>query len=87
MELSVSLEITELAISDGQVKLSYIFSIETSEFSGPVAGGQSLVSDPEVIQQALNLVEAAKAAAMQELGLVEKDKEEPLDPLDDEDPL
>jgi hypothetical protein len=87
MELTVDLEISELIVSEGQVKLSYIFSINTSEFSGPVAGGQSLVSDPEVIKQAQNLLEAAKKAALTELGLVEKEKEELLDPEYDEDPL
>lgn len=87
MELTVDLEITELSISEGQVKLSYIFSIETSEFSGPVAGGQSLVSDPEVLSKATELVDAAKDAALRELGLLERTKEEPLDSLHDEDPL
>lgn len=87
MELTIDLEITELSISEGQVKLSYIFSLETSEFSGPVAGGQSLVSDPEVLAKAKELVDAAREAALKELGLQEKDKEEPLDSLHDEDPL
>ena len=87
MELSVDLEISELVIADGQVKLSYIFSIETSEFSGPVAGGQSLVTDPDVLSKAELLVEAAKASALRELGLLKEVKEEPLDPLHDEDPL
>jgi len=87
MELTVDLEISEITISEGQVKLSYIFSLETSEFSGPVAGGQSLVTDPEVLEMAKNLIDAAKGAALKELGLREKDKEEPLDPLHDEDPL
>jgi len=87
MALTVDLEITELSISEGQVKLSYIVSLETAEFSGPVAGGQSLASDSEVIQQAQALVVAAKAAALKELGLVEKKEEEPLAHEYDEDPL
>lgn len=87
MELTVDLEVQDLTISEGQVRLSYIFSITTSEFSGPVAGGQSLVTDEEVLSKAQALVEAAKSAAMRELGLVEEKVEEPLDPLLDEDPL
>ena len=87
MKLSVDLEISELTISDGRVKLSYVFSIETSEFSGPVAGGQSLVTDSDVLEQSRKLVEAAREAAMRELGLLEQKTEEPLDPLDEEDPL
>lgn len=88
MEIAVDLDIQEIVISeDGQVRLSYIFSIETSEFSGPVAGGQSLASDPEVLEKAQALLEAARVAALRELGLMDKDKEELLDPTLDEDPL
>lgn len=87
MELTVDLEIKEVNISDGQVKLSYILHLETSAFSGPVAGGQSLVEDPEVFKQAMDLMDAAKAAALKDLGLVESTKEEPLDLFDEEDPL
>lgn len=88
MEVAVDLTIQEMVISeDGQVRLSYIFSIETPEFSGPVAGGQSLVSDSEVLAKAVDLVEAARVAALRELGLMDRHKEEPLDPTLDEDPL
>jgi len=88
MEVAVDLTIQEIVISDdGQVRLSYIFSIETPEFSGPVAGGQSLASDPDVLSKAKDLVDAARLAALRELGLADKTKEEPLDPTIDEDPL
>lgn len=86
MDVAVDIDINEIVISDGQVRLSYIFSLDTKEFSGPVAGGQSLVSDPDVIRQAEDLIEAAKAAALRELGLLPKDVEELLDP-NEEDPL
>jgi hypothetical protein len=84
--MEADLNIQEMVISqDGTVKLSYVFSIKTSEFSGPVAGGASTVSDPEVLSQAQQLVEAAKGAAMRELGLEKKREEEPLGlPLDED---
>ena len=76
MKLSVDLEISEMTISDGRVKLSYVVSIETSEFSGPVAGGQSLVTDSEVLEQAqVTLVPVSNAEGEEEFEVKNADDE------------
>jgi len=88
VEIEVDLDIQEVTISaEGPIKLSYIINLETSEFSGPVAGGQSVVTDPKVLAMAEALVAAAKSAALQELGLRPMDREELLNSVDEEDPL
>lgn len=87
MEIELDLDIQEITISsEGQVRISYTLNLETSEFSGPVAGGQSVVTDPKILSLAEDFVAAAKASALQDLGLRPSTREEPLNSLD-EDPL
>jgi len=90
MEIELDLDIQEVTISsEGQVRISYILCLETSEFSGPVAGGQSVVTDPKVLSLAEDFVTAAKASVLQDLGLrppSDRNREESLNRLD-EDPL
>jgi len=85
--IELDLDIQEITISsEGQVRISYTLNLETSEFSGPVAGGQSVVTDPKILSLAEDFVAAAKASALQDLGLRPSTREEPLNSLD-EDPL
>lgn len=87
MGIELDLDIQEITISsEGQVRISYTLNLETSEFSGPVAGGQSVVTDPKILSLAEDFVAAAKASALQDLGLRPSTREEPLNSLD-EDPL
>ena len=87
MEVEVDLDIQEVTItSEGQVRVSYVLNLKTSEFSGPVAGGQSVVTDPKVLALAEAFVASAKVSALQDLGLRPSEREEPLNSFD-EDPL
>lgn len=86
--MEIDLDIQEVTISsDGQIRLSYILHLETSEFSGPVAGGQSVVTDHKIQAIAESFVAAAKASALRDLGLSPQNREEPLFSSDEEDPL
>jgi hypothetical protein len=86
--MELDLEIQEVTISsDGQIRLSYILHLETSEFSGPVAGGQSAVTDPKILSLAEAFVASAKVSALKDLGLQPQSREESLNYSDEEDPL
>jgi|FLLY01.1.fsa_nt_gi hypothetical protein len=88
MGVKLDLNIQEMSISsDGEVKLLYHLHLETKEFSDVIGGGQTVVTDPAVTEMAAALVEAAKRAALVDLGLKDADKEEPLYPQAEEDPL
>lgn len=83
----LDLEIQEIHISsDGQVKISYILSLETKNFSGPIGGGQSVAVDQKVLLASQALLDLVKKTCLVELG-VAPEQEERLDSLDDEDPL
>jgi hypothetical protein len=85
-KLELDLEVTEVLISNDQVRISYVVHLTTDEFSGPLAGGQSLVTDEKTLEKAFSLVEEAKLSALTDLGLLSK-KEDSLEIGDEEDPL
>ena len=85
-KLELDLDIQEVIISGGQVKVTYVVLLTTDEFSGQMAGGQSLVTDAATLEQANSLVEAIKESALTDLGLLDR-QEDSLEIDDEEDPL